>query len=223
MVWFGAGPAHRVRGPRLDPSGEALMSSLTGEGKSNRGRWPLIALVAVFIAPVLVAYFWQSTGYVNRGQLIEPPRLVSDLAMYMIDGRATALSSLRGKWTYVYFSHEVCDQTCNAVIEALVRIRLSRGKHKDRIQFLVTIVSPSAPPSSDERVSHPAALTGYIEDSALGRWREAFGVEGLVPPEAGRIYLLDPLGYLMMSYPLAIDPNDIRKDLARLMRVSRVG
>jgi hypothetical protein len=31
------------------------------------------------------------------------------------------------------------------------------------------------------------------------------------------------LGYLMMSYPLAIDPNDIRKDLARLMRVSRIG
>jgi hypothetical protein len=27
----------------------------------------------------------------------------------------------------------------------------------------------------------------------------------------------------MMSYPLAIDPNDIRKDLARLMRVSRIG
>ena len=223
MVWFGAGPAHRVRGPRLDPSGEALMSSLTGEGKSRRGRWPLIALVAVFIAPVLVAFFWQSTGYVNRGRLIEPPRLVSDLAMNMIDGRAMVLSSLTGKWTYVYFSHEVCDQTCNAVIESLVRIRLSRGKHKDRIQFLVAIVSPSAPPSSDESVSHPTALTAYIEKSALGRWRKAFGVEGSAPPEAGRIYLLDPLGYLMMSYPLAIDPNDIRKDLARLMRVSRVG
>jgi hypothetical protein len=142
--------------------------------------------------------------------------------MYMSDGGATVLSSLRGKWTYVYFSHEVCDQTCNAVIESLVRIRLSRGKHKDRIQFLVAIISPSVPPS-DEYVSHSAVLTAYIEKSALGRWREAFGVEGSAPPEAGRIYLLDPLGYLMMSYPPAIDPNDIRKDLARLMRVSRVG
>ncbi|MDP6079287.1 MAG: hypothetical protein QF435_04415 [Arenicellales bacterium] len=198
------------------------MSALTGEGKPRRGRWPLIALVAVFIAPVLVAFFWQPTGYVNRGQLIEPPRLVSDLAMHMINGRATALSSLKGKWTYVYFSRGVCDQTCNAVIESLVRIRLSRGKHKHRIQCLVAIVSPSVPPS-DESVSHPTALTAYIEKSALGRWREAFGVEGSAPPEAGRIYLLDPLGYLMMSYPLAIDPNDIRKDLARLMRVSRVG
>ncbi|HIL18633.1 MAG TPA: hypothetical protein EYG12_05245 [Gammaproteobacteria bacterium] len=222
MVWFGAGSAYRVRGPRLDTSGEALMSGLAGEGKSHRGRWALIALVAVFIAPVLVAFFWQPTGYVNRGQLIEPPRLVSDLAMHMINGRATALSSLKGKWTYVYFSHEVCDQTCNAVIESLVRIRLSRGKHKHRIQFLVAIVSPSAPPS-DERVSHSAVRTAYIEKSALGRWRKAFGVEDSAPPEAGRIYLLDPLGYLMMSYPLAIDPNDIRKDLARLMRVSRVG
>jgi len=198
------------------------MSGLASQGKPHRGRWPLIALVAVFIAPVLVAFFWQSTGYVNRGRLTEPPRLVSDLAMNMINGRAMALSSLKGKWTYVYFSHEVCDQTCNAVIESLVRIRLSRGKHKDRIQFLVAIVSSSVPPS-DERVSHSAVLTAYIENSALGRWRKAFGVEGSAPPEAGRIYLLDPLGYLMMSYPPAIDPNDIRKDLARLMRVSRIG
>ena len=87
----------------------------------------------------------------------------------------------------------------------------------------MTIVSPSASPSSNEGVSHSAALTAYIDNSALGRWREAFGVGGSAPPEAGRIYLLDPLGYLMMSYPLAIDPNDIRKDLARLMRVSRIG
>ena len=199
------------------------MSSLASEGKPRRGRWPLIALVAVFIAPVLVAFLWQPTGYVNRGQLIEPPRPVSDLAMHMMDGRATALSSLRGKWTYVYFSRGVCDQACNAVIESLVRIRLSRGKHKHRIQCLVAIVSPSTPPSSDERVSHSAVLTAYIENAVLQRWREAFGVEGSAPPEAARIYLLDPLGYLMMSYPLAIDPNDIRKDLARLMRASRIG
>ena len=199
------------------------MSGLAGEGKPRRGRWQLIALIAVFIAPVLFAFVWQPTGYVNRGQLIEPPRLVSDLAMYMIDGRPTVLSSLTGKWTYVYFSHEVCDQTCNAVIESLVRIRFSRGKHKDRIQSLVAIVSSTAPPSSNERVSSPAVLTAYIENSALEPWRKAFGVEGSAPPEAGRIYLLDPLGHLMMSYPPAIDPNDIRKDLARLMRVSRVG
>ena len=172
---------------------------------------------------MLFAFLWQPTGYVNRGQLIEPPRLVSDLAMYMIDGRPTVLSSLKGKWTYVYFSHEVCDQTCNAVIESLVRIRLSRGKHKDRIQSLVAIVSSTAPPSSNDRVSSPAVLTAYIENSALEPWRKAFGVEGSAPPEAGRIYLLDPLGHLMMTYPRAIDPNDIRKDLARLMRVSRVG
>ena len=199
------------------------MSSLPGEGKPGRGRWPLIALVSVFIAPVLVAYFWQPTGYVNRGQLIEPPRVVSDLEMTMIGGRSTTLSSMKGKWTYVYFSRRMCDQTCNRVIESLVRVRFSRGKHKDRVQFLVPIVSPVADLSSNESASHPATLTVHIDTAAWGRWRERFSVEGSIPPEADRIYLLDPLGYLMMSYPRAIDPNDIRKDLARLMRVSRVG
>ena len=38
-----------------------------------------------------------------------------------------------------------------------------------------------------------------------------------------RIYVVDPLGNLMMSYPAGADPNGIRKDLARLLRVSRIG
>jgi len=223
MVWFGTGAVDWLCGFRLDTSGETLMSGHAGEGKPRRGRWPLIALASVFIAPVLVAYFWQPTAYVNRGQLIEPPRVVSDLEMTMIDGRSTTLSSMKGKWTYVYFSRRMCDQTCNGVIESLVRVRFSRGKHKDRIQFLVPIVSPAADLSSNESASHPATLTAHIDNAAWGRWREGFSVEGSTPPEADRIYLLDPLGYLMMSYPRAIDPNDIRKDLARLMRVSRVG
>jgi hypothetical protein len=38
-----------------------------------------------------------------------------------------------------------------------------------------------------------------------------------------RIYVVDPLGNFMMSYPADADPNGIRKDLARLLRASRIG
>ena len=57
MVWFGTGRVGWLRGFRLDTSGETVMSGLAGEGKPRRGRWQLIALIAVFIAPVLFAFF----------------------------------------------------------------------------------------------------------------------------------------------------------------------
>jgi hypothetical protein len=38
-----------------------------------------------------------------------------------------------------------------------------------------------------------------------------------------RIYLLDPPGNLMMSYPIDADPADLGKGIGRLLRASRIG
>ena len=38
-----------------------------------------------------------------------------------------------------------------------------------------------------------------------------------------RLYLVDPLGNLMMSYPADAEPGGIIKDLKRLLRYSRIG
>ena len=46
------------------------------------------------------------------------------------------------------------------------------------------------------------------------------------PPGSGihdHIYVVDPLGNLMLRFPRDPDPNFIRKDLSRLLRVSRIG
>ncbi|MND01743.1 hypothetical protein D3C83_208510 [compost metagenome] len=46
-------------------------------------------------------------------------------------------------------------------------------------------------------------------------------------PAAGaqrdHIYLLDPLGNLVLRYPRDADPSRMRKDLERLLKVSRIG
>jgi hypothetical protein len=39
----------------------------------------------------------------------------------------------------------------------------------------------------------------------------------------GRVYIVDPLGNLMMSYPSDAGPGDLYDDLRRLLRVSRIG
>jgi hypothetical protein len=37
------------------------------------------------------------------------------------------------------------------------------------------------------------------------------------------IYIIDPQGNLMMRYPPHADPSKIKKDIARLLKVSQVG
>ena len=43
------------------------------------------------------------------------------------------------------------------------------------------------------------------------------------PLKAHRLYIVDPLGNLMMSYELDANPRDIYKDLKKLLRASRIG
>jgi hypothetical protein len=37
------------------------------------------------------------------------------------------------------------------------------------------------------------------------------------------IYIVDPLGNLMMRYPRDADPSKIKKDVVKLLKVSRIG
>jgi hypothetical protein len=37
------------------------------------------------------------------------------------------------------------------------------------------------------------------------------------------IYLIDPLGNLMMRFPKHADPNKVKKDLAKLLKASSIG
>jgi hypothetical protein len=47
------------------------------------------------------------------------------------------------------------------------------------------------------------------------------GTEGTaVPP---RVYLIDPLGNLMMSYAAGVKPKGMLQDLKRLLRLSSIG
>jgi len=47
--------------------------------------------------------------------------------------------------------------------------------------------------------------------------------DGAAPDAAGRSYLVDPLGNLMMSYPADAAPKGMLKDLKRLLRLSHIG
>ena len=41
--------------------------------------------------------------------------------------------------------------------------------------------------------------------------------------QTDHIYLVDPLGNLVLRYPRDADPSRIRKDIERLLKVSRIG
>ncbi|HCY13537.1 MAG TPA: hypothetical protein DG414_06835 [Gammaproteobacteria bacterium] len=191
----------------------------------SRKRLQLLLLIAVFTAPVIAAWLWQPGSFNNRGELIEPPRLLADELLLRADGERVGLQAFGGKWTYVYFARGGCDAACRQVVDNLARVRLTQGKNARRLRVLVIAMAPGQLSQVETlRLQLPEVVVLGAGAAALARLAQQFKLDSGSPVTGDRrIYLVDPLGNLMMSYPAEADPTDIRKDIARLLRVSRIG
>jgi hypothetical protein len=93
-------------------------------------------------------------------------------------------------------------------------VRLTQGKNIDRIQRLLLLEGATMPAWAAEAAEHYPGMD--IARAVNGAAADVFGV-------AGRIYLIDPLGNLMMEYALDAEPRGMTKDLERLLLISYVG
>ena len=164
-------------------------------------------LFAVFVAcaaPFALGwgawYFGWGTGHPgNYGELVAPRTLAG-----------APFDELRGKWVLVAFDAAACDAYCERKLYFMRQVRTAQGKDQARIERLWIVTDAAAP--------RPELLRA-IEGTRLSTARPG-GFPG-DPPE--HIYLVDPLGNLMMRFPRDPDPSKMLKDLQRLLKYSQIG
>lgn len=139
---------------------------------------------------------WSPGAPGNYGELLEP--------------RPTTLApivALRGKWVLVSADAAACDARCERKLYFMRQVRRAQGKEMDRIERLWLVQGPGEP---------RAALLAAYEGMRVARVADS-------PFAAEHLYLVDPLGNLMMRFPRDPDPARVIKDLQRLMKYSGVG
>lgn len=109
------------------------------------------------------------------------------------------------------------------------QLRLTQGKDKDRIERVLLLSEPGKAAFSTSGVEslekvhegmHQVYLTPDQRAQLLGTAAQAITTGK--PPDKS-IYLVDPLGHLMMRFPEDPDPSRMKKDLSKLLKWSRVG
>ena len=200
------------------------------DAATRRARRRLLLLIAIFSLPVLVAYAlyfsgWRPETSGNYGELVQPPRALPELALQTLDGKALRLSELRGKWTLLMFGAAECLKPCAATLDKIHRIILAQGKKAERVRAAFVVTDPRARDWLQYAIlDYPGTLVLTGSADTMRMLISYFALSKGAPlDDTTRVYVVDPLGNFMMSYPAAADANRMRKDLARLLRVSRVG
>ncbi len=198
----------------------------------RRSRLSLIIVLGMFAVPFALAWLvvtvfpeWAPKGRVNHGELIEPVRPLPSFQLKTLSGDPLDETFFRGKWTIVYLAQGSCDRSCVEQLYNIRQVRLAQGKNIDRLQRLMLWQDEgiSAERRSELQEHFPGQVIAPLKAQSSRALLETFVLDGQQPLAAGRVYLVDPLGYLMMSYEPEDEPRGMIKDLERLLKYSSFG
>ena len=175
----------------------------------------LALLAALFFLPLLLAFItyygspWRPARHVNHGLLITPPVVLPQV--FVPD-------AWQGHWSLVYIGAGECDADCRATLWVMRQTRLALGTDMTRVSRVFLATAPCCDREFLGR-EHPG-LT--LLDAATPA---AQGLLGAFPRAAREhtLFLVDPLGNLMMSYDARQNPRGLLLDLKNLLRLSQIG
>jgi hypothetical protein len=189
----------------------------------HRSRWKLYLVIAICAAPLLLSYLAyyviKPTGRTNYGTLIDPRQYpMPTLHSVLQGGGAEELTAYKGKWIMLQVSASDCQTKCKTALFAMRQLRLMQGKDMDRIERVLLI--PDQNPMDTTLIrEYDGTHILRVDAKAINTWLPA-------EPETtiqDRLYLIDPLGNLMMRYPVDADPYKVKNDLVKLLKASSIG
>jgi hypothetical protein len=190
-----------------------------------RGRRTLLGLAALFFVPLAIAFYlyyaggWRPAGSTNHGELIDPARPLEDVAFTLPDGTTSARAGLlRGKWSLVYLGAGSCDAACQRALWVMRQTRLLLAEDMSRVQR-VFISTRACCNEEFLKKEHPGLDVVQAVDPAAIELLTQFPTDD----QANMVFVVDPLGNLMMRADARKDPKGLLTDLQKLLKLSHIG
>lgn len=177
----------------------------------KKSRATLIGVVLAFALPVIGAKFvldqsWYQGGATNKGIMLSPPISLTEAAN----------KALPEGWHLALIADDQCAEDCQQALYAMNQLDIALGKESDRVTPVVITAAPTR--LSLEQVP----MVRAIESEAL--------VAELATLPAHHLFIIDPMGNVMLHYPSYADEATMRakakellSDLRTLLKLSRMG
>ena len=187
------------------------MENDTFKRRQWRSRLTLLLIVAFFfgsfgIAALLRFSGWEPAKHRNFGEMLAPPIDFSTSSFVRADGTPYPWQPEQNRWRIVVVSDQPCQAACVEMIDTLKRVWISQGRHSERIDVLWFGPLPAQAPGFTGFV--PMRFERGLAD-ALAQNGQAVGYP---------VTIIDSGGFAVLRYPAGFNPNELRKDLAKLVK-----
>jgi cytochrome oxidase Cu insertion factor (SCO1/SenC/PrrC family) len=193
----------------------------------------LLILLASFIIPFVIgdlAYRlgWYEGGQVNKGRLLNPPASFAEFQARSLAGVKLDGEFAKSSWWLLYVMPAECEASCRNRLFQMRQVRKALGKEAERLSQLLVFTGPVSA-EIDALLKEDFAGFVRIEAEAasvdIALQRAATRASG-----AGQLYIMDPMGWIMLSYAPVVDEKasvvraeEILQDLKKLLKGSRIG
>jgi cytochrome oxidase Cu insertion factor (SCO1/SenC/PrrC family) len=178
-------------------------------------RAKLLCVVGIAVAPILASYVvyftmrdstpWATT---NHGTLLDPARSIAELGW--VDARDSSKASPLGDghWWLIVATSASCDDACVDAVTQLRQLHVLLNRDQSRVRRALLFDADVAASTLDDFEAR------YPKLGLLIRQGE--------PVESG-VYVVDPHGNVILSYPYRDAGKPVLEDLQKLLKASQIG
>lgn len=193
-----------------------------------RGRRTLILLFLAGGLPVLVSFglYFSGAGIpdgrTNRGMLIQPPLTLGAADFVGLENGEPLVFRPDEKWLVFVAGGTTCDEACTETLYKLRQATKALGRHALRVKrgYVLAGEKPSEELTRWAGGEHPGMQFIGAPSDFRARLQASASAGTLTGNE---IFIVDPIGNVMMMYAPGQDGRDLLDDLNRLLKVSKIG
>jgi len=201
------------------------------EKQNTQNKKIIIVLLFIFLAPLTYAVWlynsgWRPLATSNYGALITPARPLQAFTLETLAGNPVKLDDIRNKWAMIYLGSASCNQACKDSLYKMRQVHILQAKQQPRVQRIMILTDLTGLSGLKRLLAkeYPKMMVMKGTEQQVKNLTKQFRVhEGEAVETQHRIYLMDPLGNLMMYYPENTDGSNLNKDLKKLLRKSQIG
>ena len=196
----------------------------------QKNKRKLITIIGWFFIPLAIAITWykllpedyRPASMTNNGELLDPVFTLTEFSYQSLKGEPFSNKQVEKVWTLLHFIEGECDASCSESLYNTRQMRVSFGKDIDRLNR-VAVVRGAIMGESNQKMwaSHPDLTVLISAGNGMGQQIEK-QVSGF-DRNSNAVFLLDPLGNVVMRFPVSLEVKLMKKDIKKLLKLSHIG